>query len=145
MYANDSFYRVCNHYQAEQYILSNIPEEKQDQFNDSGIYALYYKQDIMYIGKSKNMLQRICQHLTQVIFPWAKEYKNDKYRVIRDLFLQYAKDMHWEVLEYSFYDQLDENERKQILKYNPPLNTMRVNPETMKFYRDKIDTARLPL
>ena len=98
----------------------------------SGIYAILYKNRIIYVGQSENIYNRIKQHfkLTQNVKKLVEQ--QDKNGYLRDweqlslkknLFIaQNSDDITWEILELCEVDDLDLNEEYWIKKYKPIFN-----------------------
>ena len=69
------------------------PEENyaiiDESYDNSGVYVLYKKSDIIYIGKSKNIKKRIDQHKTDKDFDRVKSivFKNESYIDIYEPYL----------------------------------------------------------
>ena len=89
-----------------------IPIEK---YNESGIYCIKANEEIIYIGKSKNMRERIAEHIYEI--NWGGE---KKYRILREMRLAGVR-IGFDVLEYT--EDLKEAEGRLIRKYLPILNT----------------------
>ena len=69
------------------------PEENyaiiDESYDNSGVYVLYKKSDIIYIGKSKNIKKRIDQHKADKDFDKVKSiiFKNESYIDIYEPYL----------------------------------------------------------
>ena len=63
-----------------------VPEDKREKYMAGGVYSISAveketgKTYLLYIGKSKNMLQRVCSHLKAI----ECDRKSNKYQVLRD-------------------------------------------------------------
>lgn len=90
----------------------------------AGIYCIKIDQEIVYIGKSGNMLRRIAQHYAGI----QKETEK-KYRILAEA-RRRGHNINFDVLYYAkshrYADKLaeiGEKEGEYIHKYNPILNT----------------------
>lgn len=89
-----------------------------------GIYGIWIEEELVYIGKSKNMLDRIIAHIRYILKPREKEEK--KYKEMRA-----AAAIKFDVLLYTKIEELDQKEAELIWKFKPRLNT--VYPKLEKF------------
>ena len=102
----------------EQY-LSYIPEEKRKKYNHGGVYSIWIDNQRVYIGKSRNMLERLCDHLYHII---DAPIKSNKYRVLRQAGLKGYK-ISFDVISYEEDEKLrTELEGAMIRNFLPPLN-----------------------
>ena len=95
-----------------------------DKYEKSGIYCIKIDDDIVYIGKSHNMLKRVAQHYVGI-----KSQSELKYRIIAEAQRKGHK-IGFDVLYYatqSSYnavkDEIGIKEGKYIREYKPALNT----------------------
>lgn len=97
----------------------------EEKYNKAGIYSISIGNEIVYIGKSKNMLSRIASHILEIEYdrPQANKYKvlhealNSGYRIKFDV-LQYADGTITGTIE----DDLGELESFYIRTTLPVLN-----------------------
>lgn len=100
--------------------LENIPQEHQVKYAAAGIYCIYIENKLVYIGKSKFMLRRICEHMAQVASRNAK--KSNKYQVIDEALGRGLK-VRFDVIEYvSDDEERGYQEGVYIREYAPILN-----------------------
>lgn len=108
-------------------------------YNRSGIYSIsviYTKpngdtsQEVLYIGKSKNMYRRVQQHVREITRDWPKERK---YQLFHNIWLAAKTDptkmVKFDIVEYCDEEQLDEAEEVYIDYFKPPLNTVGMNDD----------------
>ena len=98
----------------------------------SGIYAILYRGQIIYIGQSENIYNRIKQHfkLTQNVKKLVEQQDKNGYlkdweqlSLKKNLFIaEFSDDISWEILELCEVDDLDLNEKYWIEKYKPIFN-----------------------
>ena len=109
--------------------------QQYQKYNASGIYSIsviYTKPDegvigrkIVYIGQSKNMYKRICQHVREMSkdSPLAR-----KYQLLHNYWLstQETADrrIQFDVVQYCDEEDLDKLEQEYIDYYKPHLNTV---------------------
>ena len=86
----------------------------------SGIYVLAYKGEVIYIGQSKRMLNRLAAHMSA----WAAKRKAKQPHIIAKLGIYYDE-VH---IMPVHVDRLDEVERKLIDLYRPRLNVQHKRP-----------------
>ena len=95
-----------------------------DKYEHPGIYCIKIDSQIVYIGKSRNMLERIAQHYVGI-----KEGSERKYRILAEAqrkgytvdfdVLYYAKNQrYWDIVE-----EIGKKEGELIRRYRPVLNT----------------------
>ena len=111
---------------------------KRVKYSTSGIYAIFAvlgeedsqseNRKLLYIGKSKNMLQRIATHYTHIKFPYSKESEQHKYQIMR-LLHKCGYPIAFDVLEYTTIPLLDQKEGEWIRKLEPPLNYQIPKPD----------------
>lgn len=94
----------------------------QNKYQQPGIYCIKLDDQIVYVGRSKNMQARIWQHIKSI----NDGSNENKYRVLHEARAQ-GQTIQFDVLEYTAESRLDERERYYIAKYNPKLNYMNPN------------------
>lgn len=94
------------------------------QFEHPGIYCISINGQIVYIGKSKNMLRRLAQHWVGI-----KTGSERKYRILAEA-KQHHHNVSFDVLHYAaeaastlLEQELGEKEGEFIRKEKPVLNT----------------------
>lgn len=85
----------------------------------SGIYALLINNQIVYVGQSKNLAQRIAQHAYELE---KRNPKEKKYQILKEVIHKYQQPISFQVLEQT--DNLNERENYYIEKFTPILNTV---------------------
>ena len=108
----------------------------------AGVYCIKIDQDIVYIGKSTNMLRRVAQHYVGI-----QNETEKKYRILAEA-RRKGHSINFDVLYYAksrnYVDKLNEigeKEGEYIRKYNPILNTQIPKEENWHtFNTQKIDT-----
>lgn len=126
-----------------------IPADKWGKYDAPGIYCIYatyetkYKnvRYLLYIGKSKNMLRRLCEHLLEMDKVSWRSYFGEierKYYLLND-FADAGFRINFDVMCYCDEGMLTAEEDALIAEYNPPLNTVKYDVETQKHYRVKLD------
>lgn len=106
-----------------------------------GVYCIKIDQDIVYIGKSTNMLRRVAQHYVGI-----QNETEKKYRILAEA-RRKGHSINFDVLYYAksrnYVDKLNEigeKEGEYIRKYNPILNTQIPKEENWHtFNTQKID------
>lgn len=93
----------------------NIPVVK---YSGVGIYSIGIKDKIVYVGKSKDMLNRICNHIQHI----KDETEGHKYELLHGI-QNRGYTIKFDVLEYCNESNLDENEIYWINEIKPYLNT----------------------
>lgn len=122
-----------------------IPEEK---YNHSGIYCIKINGEIVYIGKSTNMLKRVANHIYHICNPLSPEGKGKKYIELRRV-RRLGYDIEFDVIEYTgdtdnIHDkELEKKESYYINKYLPSLNTIIPRSRSNKAYRKKVERINL--
>ena len=87
-------------------------------YDAMGIYGIYMDEELVYIGQSKNMLKRICNHIRCILNP--EKGKEKKYVELRK-----ATNIRFDVLLYVKNEKdLNKAELDLIHKYQPRLNTV---------------------
>lgn len=95
-----------------------------DKYNHAGIYCIKLDDQIVYIGKSENMLRRVAFHYVGI-----KKGSEKKYRILGEAqrkghaisfdVLYYAKQKHYKDIE----EEIGSKEGEYIRQYKPVLNT----------------------
>ena len=95
-----------------------------DKYEHAGIYCIKIDKEIVYIGKSVNMLRRVAEHYVGI-----KTGSNKKYRIIAEAqrkghnidfdVLYYAKSKSYELKK----KEIGNKESEYIREYQPILNT----------------------
>lgn len=95
-----------------------------DKYEFAGIYCIKIDDDIVYIGKSHNMLKRVAQHYVGI-----KSQSELKYRILAEAQRKGHK-IGFDVLYYAtesgynaVKDEIGTKEGEYIRKYKPALNT----------------------
>lgn len=107
----DEMYSACNQEQKEKY------DKK------VGVYALYCDDNLVYVGKSTNLLNRWIAHKCHVMCDESKEYNRPMYQELRRA-MNLGHAITANLLEYCDIDNLETKEDEYIAKYLPALNTM---------------------
>lgn len=97
----------------------------EDKYSKAGIYSISIGSHLVYIGKARNMLVRISQHLAEIE---KARPKSNKYKVLHEAH-QKGLDINFDVLYYSTKKQkpaidrdIGTQEAKLINQYQPVLN-----------------------
>ena len=95
-----------------------------DKYEFAGIYCIKIDNDIVYIGKSHNMLKRVAQHYVGI-----KSQSELKYRILAEA-QRKGHTINFDVLYYATQsgynavkDEIGTKEGEYIRKYKPVLNT----------------------
>ena len=97
--------------------LEKIPEEYHQKYDRMGIYSITIDDELVYIGKSENMLKRLCNHLFGI-----DGGRGNKYAVLRQA-IQEGHKISFDVMETcQDTEELGEREGVLIRAYLPPLN-----------------------
>lgn len=88
-----------------------------DKYERPGIYKILLQNQLVYIGKSKKMLDRIIAHMYHIDHP-EKTNKYIQLRRARDAGIK----IQFDVACYCEEEELDYYEGKLIRQYMPPLN-----------------------
>lgn len=93
-------------------------------YEHAGIYCIKVDEQIVYIGKSHNMLKRVAQHYVGI-----KCQSELKYRILSEV-QRKGHSINFDVLyyatrqgHYSIDDEIGEKEGEYIREYKPLLNT----------------------
>lgn len=106
-----------------------------EQFEHPGIYQISIDGQIVYIGKSKNMLRRLAQHWVGISTESERKYrilaeaKRHKHRVSCDV-LYYAVELTPKLIE----EELGEKEGEYIRELKPVLNTQIPKADNWRSY-----------
>ena len=95
-----------------------------DKYEKAGIYCIKIDDDIVYIGKSHNMLKRVAQHYVGI-----QKQSELKYRILAEAHRKGHK-IGFDVLYYAsrsgynaIKDEIGTKEGEYIREYKPALNT----------------------
>lgn len=95
-----------------------------DKYEFAGIYCIKIDDDIVYIGKSNNMLKRVAQHYVGI-----KSQSELKYRILAEA-QRKGHTINFDVLYYAtesgynaVKDEIGTKEGEYIREYKPALNT----------------------
>lgn len=95
-----------------------------DKYEHAGIYCIRLNGNVIYIGKSHNMLRRIAQHYVGI-----KRQSERKYRVMAEA-QRKGHAIEFDVLYYAkapsysaITNEIGEKEGEYIRQYLPPLNS----------------------
>ena len=95
-----------------------------DKYEFAGIYCIKIDNDIVYIGKSHNMLKRVAQHYVGI-----KSQSELKYRILAEA-QRKGHTINFDVLYYAtghgynaIKDEIGTKEGEYIRRYKPALNT----------------------
>ena len=112
-------------------------------YEHAGIYCIKIDSDIVYIGKSANMLRRIAQHYAGIKMGTEKKYR------ILDEARRKGHTINFDVLYYAksklYADalaEIGEKEGEYIRKYNPILNTQIPKAENWERWETKLVDAK---
>lgn len=96
-----------------------------EKYEHPGIYCIKLKGQIVYIGKSQNMLERVAAHYVGINTVAAK-----KYRIIWEVAQDLKCGIEFDVLYYAketnkdaITEEIGQKEGELIRQYLPPLNT----------------------
>ena len=95
-----------------------------DKYEHPGIYCIKINGKIVYVGKSRNMLQRIAEHYVGI-----KTGKEKKYRIMAEA-QRKGHSIDFDVLYYAtaqtpsaIIEEIGDKEGEYIRQYQPVLNT----------------------
>lgn len=116
-----------------------------DKYEHPGIYCIKINEKIVYVGKSRNMLQRIAEHYVGI-----KAEKEKKYRIMAEA-QRKGYSIDFDVLYYAtartpsaIVEEIGETEGEYIRQYQPVLNTQIPKVENWhKFEINKLDAAQI--
>lgn len=99
-------------------ILTIVNKGYKDKYDHYGIYCIKVDGKIVYVGKSRNMLKRIAQHMTDI------EYNEDKnmYVVLRELKIDHSISFDTLLVTKEDDDEMGFAEARAIRHYQPCLN-----------------------
>ena len=111
-----------------------IQKQTQDKYNRPGIYCIKIDNKIVYIGKSRNVLDRIACHLCNINKD-SDEWKSHKYDIIREA-MENSLSIGFDLLEGDIEteQELGEREGYWIRKFMPPLNRQIPKEEDYRRY-----------
>ena len=116
-----------------------------DKYEHPGIYCIKINEKIVYVGKSRNMLQRLAEHYVGI-----KAGKEKKYRIMAEA-QRKGYSINFDVLYYAtartpsaIKEEIGEKEGEYIRQYQPVLNTQIPKAENWhKFDINKLDAAQI--
>lgn len=113
-----------NHRKMIEDLYNQCSQEQKEKYDKKvGIYAIYCDGNLVYIGKSTNLLNRWIAHKCHVFCNESKEYNRPMYQELRRAYnLGHAISIN--LLEYCDIEDLETKEDEYIGKYLPPLNTI---------------------
>ena len=95
-----------------------------DKYEHAGVYCIKLDEELVYIGKSRNMLRRIAEHYVGI-----KQETEKKYRLIAEA-QRKGCNVEFDVLYYGkggtereINNDIGRKEGELIRQYMPPLNT----------------------
>lgn len=98
-----------------------IIEATGDKYQSPGIYSISVNNHLVYIGKSKNMVNRIANHMYHIDHKDTQDSKAKKYRFLRAIKEEYP--ISFDVVEYGEEgDDIGNKEALWINKLEPILN-----------------------
>lgn len=101
-----------------------VTQESKDKYQGkAGIYGIYCEDELIYIGKSTDMLKRFIAHKTNTICSESNEYNRPMYMEMRRA-LNAGLNIHCEELEFCTKEELNSKEDYYIGLHLPPLNTI---------------------
>lgn len=103
---------IITHYQQV------IEQASGDKYNRPGVYCIFINNNLVYVGRSSNMLVRISNHMYQI----DVNQKTNKYIQIRRARDNDCK-IRFDVLAYCSEDECPYQEAYWINKLKPALNT----------------------
>ena len=114
-------------------------------YEHPGIYCIKINEQIVYVGKSRNMLQRIAEHYVGI-----NAGKEKKYRIMAEA-QRKGYSINFDVLYYAtartpsaIKEEIGEKEGEYIRQYQPVLNTQIPKAENWhKFDINKLDAAQI--
>lgn len=111
-----------------------------DKYDHAGIYCIKIDDEIVYIGKSHNILKRVAQHYVGI-----KTESEKKYRILSEArrkghtiafdVLYYAKEQRYNAIT----EEIGAKEGEYIRAYKPALNTQIPHADDWR----KFDTCRI--
>ncbi len=121
----------------EQEVYNQLKEKGLEQkYGKPGIYSISIGDQLAYIGKSKNMLERIANHLVQI----ETNSKSNKYRVLGQA-IAAGRKINFDVMYYSpllleqeIEEDIGNKEGELIRQYLPPLNYQIPKKENFRKY-----------
>ena len=116
-----------------------------EKYEHAGIYCIKIDDEIVYIGKSTNMLLRISQHYVGI-----KTEREKKYRIMAEA-QRKGHSINFDVLYYAkssghrqLLEEIGKKEGEYIRKYNPILNTQIPNENDYhKYETQKVNAAQI--
>lgn len=107
-------------------------------YNRAGIYSISIDDELVYIGKSYNMLKRIAEHMVGIKLQIEKKYSilaqnQSSGKAINFDVLYYAKQSNYRALE----EELGSKEGEYIRRFMPRLNTQIPNEHNWRKFTTK--------
>lgn len=114
-------------------------------YDFAGIYCIKIDDEIVYIGKSRNMLKRVAQHYVSI-----QKQSEFKYRILAEAHRKGHK-IGFDVLYYATQrgsnavkEEIGTKEGKYIRQYKPALNTQIPKEEDWKkFKKSKLNAKEI--
>ena len=107
---------------------NRFPKDKRDKYNHSGIYSISIEDKLVYIGRSKNMKNRIMSHMRNIQNPEQEKNRetaakrgHHKYEVLNQAY-ENGIPIGFDVVCYCNETELNRMESYFIKTYIPPLN-----------------------
>lgn len=105
-------------------LYNNTPAEVKEKYDKkSGIYGIFCDEELVYIGKSTNLLNRWIAHKCHTFCDESKEYNRPIYKELRRAYSLGHK-INIRLIEYCEVADLEKEEAKYIYGYRPKLNTL---------------------
>lgn len=124
-----------NYKETEEWLRQN--EEIVKKYDCGGIYSISIGDKLVYIGKSRNMLVRLANHIFHI--QYQDQAKTNKYLVLHSA-QELGYKVKFDVLAYAPLDLEDadewlgEKEGELIRQYLPPLNYQIPKPDDYSHY-----------
>lgn len=116
-----------------------------DKYDAPGVYVIYIDESMAYIGKSKEMKQRIANHLFHINHPELKEGKAHKYEILRQA-INNGHQINFNFLARNIKDdELGWIEGELIRGYKPPLNYQIPREDNWHKYTTNTNAKRVSL
>ena len=120
----------------------------EEKYNRAGVYSISIGNELVYIGKSENMLKRLTEHVMEIEREIPKEHK---YKVLKE-----ARENHlpikFDVLycadnsdHYKIIEEIGEKEGELIRENLPPLNYQIPKAENYKSFTVNQTAATISL
>lgn len=106
-----------------QEIYDATSQESKDKYEGKvGIYSITINNEVVYVGKSTNILNRWIAHKIHTTWPESRDYNSIKYSQMRRA-LELGYNINMAVIEFCTKDIIDDREKYWIRHYNPAFNT----------------------